>query len=113
VLFLTEDAHLICKHVMGNVSIEATQSLVTINKRRVLIKPNPEGRSISGCPNFAPTIKPCTTTLAVQHGYSTFIRIDKEPVCLQSVTGLTDGTPPGVVKYIVEDPGQQLVQGRE
>jgi hypothetical protein len=46
----------------------------------------------------------------VQRGYSEFVRIDGRPVCLESVTGFTDGTPPGVVKYKVNAPGQSLVE---
>jgi hypothetical protein len=30
-------------------------------------------------------------------------------VCLDAVTGLTDGTPPGIVKYKVRNAGQRLV----
>ena len=37
--------------------------------------------------------------------------IDGRPVCLDTVTGMTDGTPPGVVKYIVVDPAQDFVEG--
>jgi hypothetical protein len=55
------------------------------------------------------TIKPCTATLVAEAGYSSFVRISGRRVCLDSVTGLTDGTPPGVVKYLVRDPGQHLV----
>jgi hypothetical protein len=84
---------------------------VTVQGRPVLVRADPEGRPIAGCPNIGPTIKPCTTTLAVQKGYSDFIRIDGRPVCLDSVTGLTDGTPPGVVKYKVNVPGQTWVGG--
>jgi hypothetical protein len=109
VLFLTEDAKLICAHLKGIVGIEPTQSLVTIEGRRVLVQPNPEGRKITGCPNFGPMIKPCTLTRRVQKGYSALIRIDKQPVCLDSVRGLTDGTPQGVVEYYVADPGQEFV----
>lgn len=108
---LTEDADLRCAHDLGKVAIIATQNRVRINGRRVLVQNNPEGRSISGCPNYGPTIKPCTTTLAVQTGYSSFIRIEGKPVCLDSVTGLTDGTPPGTVKYDVRSSGQDLVRG--
>jgi hypothetical protein len=53
-------------------------------------------------------IRPCKNTLKVLRGYSDWIRIDERRVCLDTVTGLTDGTPPGTVKYIVADPGQQL-----
>jgi hypothetical protein len=47
----------------------------------------------------------------VRGGYSTFIRISGSPVCLDTVWGLTDGTPPGIVKYQVASPGQQFVSG--
>ena len=109
--FLTEDAHLACKHVFGKVQIKASQGWVTIEKRAVLVQPDPEGKTITRCPNIGATIKPCQTTLKVQRGYSTFIRIDGQPVCLDTVQGLTDGTPPGVVLYDVRNPGQQLVEG--
>lgn len=108
--WLTEDAKLVCKHELGDVGIVPTQEFVTIGKRRVLVEPDPEGRPISGCPNYGPTIKPCTSTLRVEAGYSDWIRIGGRRVCLDTVTGYTDGTPPGVVKYIVRQPGQQLVR---
>jgi len=84
---------------------------VTVAGRKVQIQPDPESRTIGGCPNYGPTIKPCTTTLPVRGGYSTFIRISGKPVCLDTVWGLTDGTPPGIVKYQVASPGQQFVSG--
>ncbi len=106
--FLTQDAVLVCAHELGVVGIVATQNLVTIKRRRVLVETDPEQRPIAGCPNVGPTIKPCTNTLAVQAGYSDFIRIDGRRVCLDTVTGITDGTPPGTVKYKVRSPGQDL-----
>lgn len=107
---LTEDALLLCDHG-GRVQIAARQSWVTIDHRRVLVATDPEGDSISGCPNtnFALALKPCTSTQKVMHGYSAFLRIDGRAVCLETVTGLTDGTPPGTVKYTVKNPGQTLV----
>jgi hypothetical protein len=107
--WLTQDARIVCKHEMGIVGIVATQPLVTIAGRRVLVESDPEGRPIAGCPNYGPTIKPCTTTLRVQVGYSNLLRISNRRVCLDTVTGLTDGTPPGTVKYEVRNPGQQWV----
>jgi hypothetical protein len=106
---LTEDADLRCDHVNGKVGIVPTQALVTINGRRVLVRPDPEGRPIAGCPMYGAMIKPCTTTLVVRDGYSALLSIDGRPVCLDTVTGLTDGTPPGTVNYVVRDPGQQWV----
>ena len=107
--WLTEDAKLVCKHELGHVGIVATQPFVSIAGRKVLVESDPEGRPITSCPNYGPTIKPCTTTLKVQAGYSSWLRIGGHSVCLDTVTGLTDGMPPGTVKYLVRDPGQTLV----
>jgi hypothetical protein len=107
--FLTEDALLICDHVVGRVNIVSTQNLVTIRHRHVLVEADPEQRPISMCPNIGVTIKPCQLTLAVREGYSAFIRIEGRRVCLDTVIGTTDGTPPSTVNYLVRDPGQILV----
>jgi hypothetical protein len=110
-LWLTEDAHVVCKHEMGVVKNVPTQTLVTVAGRRVLVDSDPEGKSIGGCPNINPAVgmRPCLNTLKVQQGYSDFLRIDGRRICLDTVTGLTDGTPPGFVKYIVRRPGQEFV----
>jgi hypothetical protein len=110
VLLLTEDAVLKCEH-QGVVKNVTSQSFVTIEDRLVQIEPDPQARTIGGCPNYGPTIKPCVTTLPVRGGYSTFIRIAGHAVCLDTVWGLTDGTPPGAVKYTVTTPGQSFVSG--
>ena len=109
-LLLTEDSVLICAHRRGIVQNITTQDWVTIKTRRVQVEINPEGRPIKGCPNAGPGIRPCVTTLKVKKGYSEWIRIDGKRVCLDTVTGLTDGTPPGVVDYFVRDPEQLLVE---
>jgi hypothetical protein len=106
--WVTVDALMQCAH-LGRIGLTAQQSWVTIHGRPVLVEADPEGRPITGCPNIGPTIKPCITTLKVRAGYSPFIRVDGRPVALDSVTGLTDGTPPGVVKYHITAPGQTLV----
>jgi hypothetical protein len=106
---LTEDAILVCLHQLGRVENRPSQSLVTVDGRKVLVDNDPEQRSISMCPNIGVTIKPCTTTLKVTQGYSTMLKIDGKKICLDSVRGLTDGTVPGVVEYQVIRPGQKLV----
>jgi hypothetical protein len=109
-LIITEDAKVVCKHELGKVSLVPTQTLVTINQRRVMVKPNLEGRPISGCPLTIP-FKPCLFTLDVRVGYSHFMRITGIAICLDSAVGLTDGTPPGVVQYKVNEAGQAFVSG--
>jgi hypothetical protein len=108
---LTSGADLRCAHMNGIVKpIAASQSLVTIDGRPVLVESDPARRPILGCPNAGAMIKPCTSTLAVTAGHSDLLTIDGQRVCLDTVTGLTDGTPPGVVKYRVVDPGQDWVE---
>lgn len=109
---LTEDADLRCAHELGQVSIHASQGWVRIEGRRVLVERDPQRCAISGCPNYGPTIKPCLTTLAVQAGYSELVRIDGRRICLDTLAGLTDGTPPGTVKYQVRASGQNFVRQR-
>lgn len=105
--WLTEDAILLCKHG-GRVANEPAQHLVTIARRRVLVENDPEGRKISSCPYRSVTIKPCLRTLKVQTGYSELVRVDGKRVCLDTITGPTEGTPPGNA-YHVTGPGQDLV----
>lgn len=105
---LTEDAGLYCKHRTGRVVIEPTQELVYIEKRQILLEPNPEGRPVKGCSNLGPGIVPCNLTLKVRAGYSTLLFIDGKPICLDTVVGLTNGTP-GTIDYVVREPGQELV----
>src|SRR5215469_7012386 len=108
--WLTEDAVINCRHELGIVHLLLPlQDLVTIEGRKVLVQNDPEGKPITGCPNIGATIKPCTKTLGVETGYSQFLRINGRRICLDTVTGLTDGTPPGIVKYAVRKAGQGLV----
>ena len=106
---LTEKADLRCEHQNGVVKIQATQRLVSIGKGRVLVKPNPEDRSISDCPWTGINMKPCQKTLVVQGGYSDLITIQGRAVCLDTVWGFTEGVPAGF-KYKVVDPGQSWVE---
>lgn len=106
--WMTEDATVVCDHQLGNVTgFSPAQSWVTVMKRRVLVEPDPVGRTIKGCPNLPPMGKPCTNTMAVAKGYSRLIRIDGHRVCLDAVTGLTNGVAP--VMYTVRAPAQELV----
>jgi hypothetical protein len=107
-LIVTEDATLVCDHQAGIVSIKPSQSLVTIEGKRVLVESDPENRTIAGCPNVGPGIKACSQTLRVQKGYSDLLSVQGHRICLDTVKGLTDGTPPGSVHYTVRHPGQNL-----
>ena len=103
---LTLDAGVFCQH-QGRVKLDASQRFVTIRGRPVLVATDPEGRTIVGCPMMPPAAKTCATTMQVATGYSSFVRIGGRRVCLDTVTGMTDGVPP--VLYTVQAPGQSLV----
>jgi hypothetical protein len=105
---MTEDATVVCDHQLGNVTgFSPAQSWVTVMERRILVEPDPVGRSIVGCPNLPPMGKPCTNTMAVTAGYSSLLRIDGQRICLDTVVGMTNGVAP--VLYRVRSPAQQLV----
>jgi hypothetical protein len=104
--WVTVDAVVKCDHD-GRVGNVASQGWLTIEGVPVLVEDDPVGRTVSGCPNVGPTIKPCAKTLRVATGYSDWIRVDGRRVVLSTLSGLTDGTPPGVVRYTVRDPGQR------
>jgi hypothetical protein len=107
-LALTEDAVLRCDH-LARVENKPSQDLLRIDGRRVLVARDPEGRHIHGCPNLSPATKPCIQTLVVEEGYSDLLSVAGAAVCLSSILGHTDGTPPGAVYYRVKEPGQQYV----
>lgn len=105
---IVAEAILRCGHdaLVGN---QPSQTWVRVTGIPVLVEPDPQGRPIAGCPNVGVNLKPCTSTLAVRRGYSSWVRIGGHQVALDSVVGYTDGTPPMAVDYTVRDPGQTLV----
>lgn len=108
-LWVTQQADVRCTHHLGKAPQRASQQWVTIEHQPVLLAPDPVGRSINGCPNIGVAIKPCTNTLSIKAGESVWIRIDSHAVIRADLSGFTDGTPPGLVRYLVLDPGQSLV----
>jgi hypothetical protein len=107
---LTLKARLVCGHKDGTVQlIPHGQDFVRISGHPVLVEGDPVTKVIVSCSNRGATIKPCQLTIDVQRGYSNFILIQGWKVCLDTLNGLTDGTPPGSVHYDVQHPGQYFV----
>lgn len=109
---LTEKAWLRCKHGMSKVDIHAGQSLVFALGSPVLVSRDPEQRPVTLCP-LAPPMKTCTLTINEEKGYSDLLQIEGHQVCLDTLTGLTDGGTPGDNRYLVQEPGQDLVEEAE
>jgi hypothetical protein len=106
--WVTVPASIKCGHD-GRVVNQPSQTWVTVDGDPVLVDNDPQGRKIAGCPNYGPTIKPCTKTLQVIEGYSAWLAVGGQRVVLSHLDGLTDGTVPGTVHYTVRDPGQAFV----
>ena len=107
--WITTRAVLRCGHD-GRVENVPSQHWVRVDGEPVLVDDDPEGKRIRTCPNIGPTMKPCTKSLTVTEGYSTWLRIGGRRVAMSTVDGLTDGTVPGTVHYTVRDPGQRYVR---
>jgi hypothetical protein len=97
-----------CDHY-GRVANHASRSWIFAEDMPMLVKDDPEGREITGCPNFGPAVKPCWRSLRASKGYSELVYVDGAAAVGSQLSGLTDGTPPGMVRYSVIDPGQVFV----
>lgn len=107
--WIHRDSLVTCGHD-GRVTNRATQRWLTVEGVPVLVATDPEGRDITACPNYGPTVKPCAKTLTVTAGYSTWLRVDGHRVVLSNLDGLTDGSPPGAVHHTVRDPRQRFLE---
>ncbi len=61
------------------------------------------------CPNVSLNVQAVHEHLGGAHRLLGFLRIGGHRICLDTVVGFTDGTPPGAVDYDVRDPGQHFV----
>jgi hypothetical protein len=108
--WVTSNASIKCGHD-GTVARVPSQVWVRVDGGPVLVDDDPVHRLVTGCPNVGPTVKPCTKTLTVTRGYSSWLRVGGKAVVLSTLDGLTDGTVPGTVHYSVRSPGQGFVRG--
>lgn len=105
---LTTRAVFSCSHPPGKADASPhEQNFVRIEGAHVLVGDDPGGLSVSLCALVPPNNKPCDRTLDPGAGHSAWIRIEGTPVCLDRITGPTNGVPPGA--YVVVAPGQNLV----
>ncbi len=106
----TESARVRCSHGMGYAKPVSSRPFLRINGKPVLVDVDMSGNSISLCPNYGPTTKPCQTTLALAKGRSSFVFANGRPVVFHAAIGPTDGIPPGITTWSVLDAGQDLVK---
>ncbi|WP_217913381.1 hypothetical protein [Miltoncostaea marina] len=105
---LTTNARVMCVHG-GQVTLAPRQGAVTAAGAPVLRETDLIGAPIVGCAQ-PPTVssKPCTTVVAVLPGGSApTVSVGGLPAHVASLSGITDGVPPGTV--MVVSPGQTTV----
>lgn len=103
-------ATITCSHG-GRVTLIPRQTTVLVKAGSVMCEPDLIGAPIVGCAQPASTnTKPCTAVLSTLPGASNpRVLVAGRPVYLQTLIGITDGVPPGVVT--VAFAGHALVQG--
>jgi hypothetical protein len=110
-LLVTTNATIQCAHG-GRVTLMPRQTTVTAGGAPILRETDLMGAPIVGCAQPpSPGSKPCTAVVSVIPGSGTSQKafVGGMPAHTQTLSGLTDGVPPGAI--MVVDPGQATVQG--
>ena len=110
-LLVTTNATILCAHG-GRVVLTPKQTTVTAGGGPILRETDLMGAPIAGCAQPpSPGSKPCTLVVSVIPGSGTsqMAFVGGLPAHTQTLSGLTDGVPPGTI--MVVDPGQTTVQG--
>src|SRR3954453_14294448 len=106
---VTTNATILCAHG-GQVMLVPKQTQVQIQGGAVLCEGDLAGAPIVGCAQPpSPGTKPCTTVISTLPGSaSTRVTAAGLPVLLATLSGVTDGVPPGTI--MVANPGQTSVE---
>ena len=99
---VNSNASIICAHG-GRVTITPRQGSVLVQGAPALCEPDLVGAPIVGCAQPpTPSTKPCTTVVSTLPGSSSpRITAAGRPVYVDTLSGITDGVPPGVVTVVV------------
>jgi hypothetical protein len=109
---LTEDSIIQCAH-RGRVVVTASQSGLTVNDRKVLVKDDMLSAVVT-CPAVTSTgIKQCTTVKSILSGVAKTLAVGGQPVLLETAQGLTDGLAGGMPgTWSVTSAGQTKLQAK-
>jgi hypothetical protein len=104
---VTSNATITCIHG-GQVTLVPSQTAVMIEGGEVLVEPDLVGAVIVGCAQApSPSTAPCTAVMSTLPGSSNpMVLVDGSPVYIATLTGITNGVPPGAIAC--EDPGQTV-----
>ncbi|MEV8630888.1 hypothetical protein AB0395_04455 [Streptosporangium sp. NPDC051023] len=106
---LTTGASIGCGHG-GTVQVVPGQRTLTVAGAPVLVAGDLEGKPITHCVPTAPGAVPCTAVASVIGGSATTLSVGGHPALLDTLSGLTNGSPPGVLTVLT--PGQTVLQAQ-
>ena len=100
-LVVTSNARIICAHG-GQVTLVPRQTTVTIGGGAVMREGDLLGAPIVGCTQPPTTSsKPCTAVVStLPGGSSPTVSVGGLPVHLDTLSGVTDGVPPGTITVV-------------
>jgi hypothetical protein len=94
---LTLASSVLCGHAVGKVTTVSANKL-RVNGSPVLSKEGIAGKSVAGCKtplasdaSGSPTAQPCTSVVAVAAGGSMKLKVNGNPVMLETLEGSTNG----------------------
>lgn len=98
---VTTNATIMCPHG-GRVTLLPRQTQVVVQGGPALCEPDLVGAPIVGCAQPAsPSSKPCTAVVSTLPGSSSpRVTVGGRPVYLDTLTGMTDGVPPGMITVV-------------
>ena len=85
-----------CGHTPGKVQTQSLAKL-KVNGSPVLLQTNINGQPVTGCGTLPAsdvsgvTAKPCTSVSAVSAGAALKLKVNEQPVMLETLKGSTDG----------------------
>ncbi|MBU2670217.1 hypothetical protein KOI35_42625 [Actinoplanes bogorensis] len=105
---LNADAKIGCGHG-GSVRISAGQDKLVAGGAAVLIDGDLDGATVSGCGTTqSSSTSQCKSVSSVIGGTAAKLTAGGSKVLLETVSGLTDGVPPGTL--VVQSAGQTILQ---
>ncbi|MEV4559237.1 hypothetical protein AB0K51_19920 [Kitasatospora sp. NPDC049285] len=107
---LNADASIGCGHG-GTVQITPGQRTFKAGGAPVLAVGDLDGRPIAGCTQVTSgTTVQCSAVVSVAGGAAATLTAGGRPALLETVSGLTNGAPPGVLTVLT--PGQTTLRAR-
>jgi hypothetical protein len=106
---VTTSATIVCSHG-GQVILAPRQLVAHSGGGSLLCEPDLVGAPIVGCAQPpSPSTKPCTLVVSTLPGSTSLkVFVQGRPAYVASLSGLTDGVPPGTI--MVVNPGQVTAQ---